>query len=203
MNLNTHLVKKGRIFKNPILEFFAKNNPRYTALYYILLIPLFLCLNSKATNNSIYTTLGLYCTGLFMWTLKEYLLHRFLFHIDDFIPAFKKFHYIVHGIHHEYPRDEERLLMPPLPGTMIVIILTAFWYFIIKNHCFAFMAGVTTGYLIYTFIHYSVHTRPANRKFRFLWAHHALHHFKYPDKAFGVSSPLWDWVFGTMPERKK
>jgi sterol desaturase/sphingolipid hydroxylase (fatty acid hydroxylase superfamily) len=30
-----------------------------------------------------------------------------------------------------------------------------------------------------------------------------MHHFKQQNAAFGVSSPLWDLVFNTMPDRRK
>ena len=27
--------------------------------------------------------------------------------------------------------------------------------------------------------------------------HHMLHHYKYENKGFGVSQPLWDYIFNT------
>ena len=36
-----------------------------------------------------------------------------------------------------------------------------------------------------------------------LWVHHAIHHYKDDTRAYGVSSPLWDWILGTMPDRSK
>jgi sterol desaturase/sphingolipid hydroxylase (fatty acid hydroxylase superfamily) len=132
----------------------------------------------------------------------EYILHRYVFHIDEYFPKFHRLHYMLHGVHHEHPRDRERLFMPPVPGTFIASILLGFWWLILGSDSLAFMAGITNGYLLYSYIHFSVHTKPVYGPLRTLWKHHALHHFKYHDKAFGVSSPLWDLVFRTMPPKK-
>ena len=115
----------------------------------------------------------------------------------------KRFHYIVHGVHHEHPKDKDRLLMPPLPGTLIALFLLSFWYIILGNNSFALMAGVINGYLLYGYIHYTVHANPKHKLFRRWWKHHALHHHKFHDKAFGVSTSFWDRIFGTMPTIKK
>ena len=62
------------------------------------------------------------------------------------------------------------------------------------------MAGIITGYMVYSSIHYSIHTYKPIKGLKFLWAHHLKHHNpKYEDRAFGVTSPFWDWVFRTMP----
>lgn len=194
---------QGEIFKNKALERLTKSNPRLTVTFYTLLIALFFFLNFRFNPISIEATLGLYAAGLFSWTLMEYLLHRFLFHIDEYLPFMKRFHYIVHGVHHEYPKDVERLFMPPVPGTLIAAALFGFWYLFFGLNAFAFMAGITNGYLMYSYIHYKVHTRPSTKLLHRLWVHHAKHHYKFPDKAYGVSSPLWDIVFGTMPPKHK
>jgi sterol desaturase/sphingolipid hydroxylase (fatty acid hydroxylase superfamily) len=109
---------------------------------------------------------------------------------------------MLHGIHHDHPRDRQRLFMPPVPATIIAAILLLFWFIFLGYNAFGFMSGITTGYLLYSYIHYSVHTKPVYQPLRSLWKHHALHHYKYHDKAYGVSSPLWDIVFGTMPPKK-
>jgi sterol desaturase/sphingolipid hydroxylase (fatty acid hydroxylase superfamily) len=33
--------------------------------------------------------------------------------------------------------------------------------------------------------------------------HHYLHHFKTPEARYGVSTPLWDVVFGTLPREDR
>ncbi len=57
------------------------------------------------------------------------------------------------------------------------------------------------GYLIYDITHYATHHFTMRRGiFKFLKRYHLKHHYKTPDLRYGVSSPLWDWVFGTMPK---
>jgi sterol desaturase/sphingolipid hydroxylase (fatty acid hydroxylase superfamily) len=200
--MKTEKNPQGQIFEDPFLESMTKSNPLLTLVFYSLLIILFFILNFEFTHNDLSGTIMLYGGGLFIWTLIEYVLHRYLFHIDRYFPRMKRLHYILHGVHHEHPRDRERLFMPPLPGTIITLFLLSFWSIFLGKDAFALMAGISNGYLFYSYIHYSVHTKPVFYPLRKLWKHHALHHFKYPNKAFGVSSPFWDLVFGTMPPKK-
>lgn len=95
--------------------------------------------------------------------------------------------------------DKERLIMPPVPGLLIVAVLYLSYSFILDNYVYLFMPGFMTGYLLYTYVHFSVHKRRVPSFLKTQYRHHALHHYKYPEKAFGVSSTFWDHVFGTMP----
>lgn len=200
--MHENLSHQGTIFANAFLERFTKSNPKKTIVFYLLLIFSFLYLSYLYAQINILETVGLFVFGLLAWTFMEYILHRYIFHIDEYFPILKRFHYIIHGVHHENPKDKERLFMPPVPGTIIASILFLFWYLFLTMNALAFMAGICTGYLLYSYIHYSVHTKPSPL-LRKLWVHHAKHHYKYPDKAFGVSSPLWDIIFKTMPPKGK
>lgn len=140
--------------------------------------------------------------GFFFWTLFEYAMHRFLFHISDHVHGTERFQYVLHGVHHHHPRDEERVFMPPLPGLLIASIILGINFIFMGGNAWFFTAGMVAGYLVYAWIHYNVHLKPPHRIFRLWWKHHAMHHFKYPDKAFGVSSPFWDYVFRTMPPKE-
>jgi sterol desaturase/sphingolipid hydroxylase (fatty acid hydroxylase superfamily) len=193
---------QGEIFKNRFLEKLTKSNPRITIGFYTFLIAAFFFLNHVYNTTNLVVTLGLYLCGLLTWTLMEYLLHRYVFHIDEYLPFMKRFHYIVHGIHHEFPKDVERLFMPPVPGTIIAFVLFLFWYLLLGLNALGFMAGISNGYLLYSYIHYKVHTKPSTPLLHKLWVHHAKHHYKFPDKAFGVSSPIWDIIFRTMPPKQ-
>jgi 4-hydroxysphinganine ceramide fatty acyl 2-hydroxylase len=198
--MNTTTTTQGILFKNPVIERLTKSNPWITVVFYTSLIALFFSLSFWFTSITLLQTLGFYLGGLFTWTLMEYILHRYVFHIDEYFPVLKRLPYMLHGVHHEHPRDHERLFMPPLPGAIIAFVLFLLWYLFLRQYAFAFMAGISNGYLFYSFIHYTVHIKPA--VFHKLWTHHAKHHYIYSDKAFGVSSPLWDIVFGTMPPKK-
>jgi sterol desaturase/sphingolipid hydroxylase (fatty acid hydroxylase superfamily) len=56
---------------------------------------------------------------------------------------------------------------------------------------------------LYDLTHYATHHFPMRGGYaKFLKRYHMQHHYKTPNQRFGVSSPLWDWVFGTMPAEK-
>lgn len=147
---------------------------------------------------------GLFISGIFVWTFAEYMLHRYLFHWVTEAKWSQRFHFIMHGSHHQYPKDEERLLMPPVPGLIMAsglfgIFYLIFWIVGYPDLTFGFFPGFFSGYLMYSFVHRATHTMKPPKRFRHLWHHHSLHHYRFPDKAFGVSNTFWDRVFGTMP----
>lgn len=200
----------GQIFKSPVLEFLSKSPPMLSAGFYLTVILALLFVGVQRGAVGSFTTGALIFGGAYLfWTLFEYFFHRCVFHLDSYFPeseAVRKFDYALHGIHHEFPRDTQRLIMPPVPGTIIISVLFGVFWLILGEVVFVFLPGFLLGYLSYAFIHYATHAwkPPKNRALKVLWRHHALHHYKHPDRAFGVSSPFWDHVFRTMPpERKK
>jgi len=197
---------QGEIFKNNFLEYLTKSPPQVSAGIYITigLILLFIAY-IRGVAASFLQGFAIFVGALLFWTFFEYLFHRYINHIDEFFPESKWAHklaYTIHGIHHEYPRDKERLIMPPAPGLIIVAILYIGYRLILGKYVFIFMPGFMLGYLLYTFVHFSVHKRHVPSFLKTQYRHHALHHYKYPEKAFGVSTVFWDRVFGTMPPEK-
>lgn len=137
--------------------------------------------------------------GLVVWTFTEYTLHRFVFHYVPKSALGKRVHFIIHGVHHDYPKDSKRLVMPP----SVSLPLATFFYFlfdILLGNVFVspFFAGFLTGYLFYDTSHYAVHHFNMHNKF---WLaiknHHMKHHYQNPSLGYGVSQPTWDYVFGT------
>jgi sterol desaturase/sphingolipid hydroxylase (fatty acid hydroxylase superfamily) len=98
--------------------------------------------------------------------------------------------------------------MPPLPsilmsGFMLLLFCSLAVLFTgTTGYGLLFFAGFISGYLVYVSLHYAIHAYAPPKLLKTLWRNHHLHHYKYPDKAFGVSSMLWDKLFGTMPDRK-
>lgn len=188
------------------MEALIRSNPWGTGITYGLIISTQLFINSRyGFVDSWATGVLLYVGGLFTWTFFEYLLHRYVFHFVSDAKFVQRFHFMVHGFHHQHPKDENHLFMPPIPGILLSSIFTAFFYLIWGTWTFVFTAGFCTGYLMYAAVHYSTHKfkPPKNKRLKTLWKHHSLHHYKYPEKAFGVSSPLWDIIFRTMPPASK
>lgn len=194
---------QGRLFNNRFLEYMTKAPPPVSAALYISMIVVLLAgaYQVQIVDNP-GTGAAIFAGAFFFWTFFEYFFHRYINHLDEYFPDSEWAHkvaYTIHGIHHEYPRDKERLIMPPIPGLVIAGMLFAGYWLIIGNYVYLFMPGFMTGYLAYTYIHFSVHKRRVPSYLKEQYRHHAIHHYKYPDKAFGVSTALWDRVFGTMP----
>lgn len=200
---------QGRIFENPILDFFTRSSPTITIVNYGLIIASMLVLNARwGMVEGLWNVVALYAAGLIFWTLAEYLLHRYVFHYISENKIWMKIHYAMHGYHHEYPKDPERLFMPPLPGWVLsyVFALVFFVLFFLVGQSsisLAFTAGFVNGYLMYTLMHYSIHRVKPPKFMKGVWKHHTLHHYKHHDLAFGVSSPIWDYVFRTLPPENK
>ena len=200
---NTDPKEKSRLFKNSALELLTKTTPGITfTLYPSVGIGIII-------SNFYYGTLdpvalaSFVVGGIFFWTLFEYLMHRYFFHFVTDIPILKRMLYMMHGAHHDYPNDDDRLIMPPLPWLTIAAILFFGFRFLLGDFAFGFIPGMIFGYLGYIFIHYKIHTKNPPKMLKKVLLHHALHHHKYNDKAFGVSSTFWDHVFGTMPPKEE
>lgn len=195
---------QATIFKNPFLEQFTKTNLTTNIVVYGFAVLALIYVALEVKNIQFTTFLSVFFFAIFSWTLAEYLLHRYLFHWISENKYIQRFHFIMHGSHHLYPKDKERLLMPPLPGLIMASFLFLGFYFIfflfgIPDITWAYFPGFFLGYLLYSFLHRATHVNKPPKRFKHLWKHHSLHHYKYPDKAFGVSTTLWDRVFGTMP----
>ena len=186
-----------RMFKSDLLEALSKVHYLVPVFIFVpvILVSTYLALFVK--NIGIVTYFEFFIIGLFVWTFVEYIMHRFIFH---YVPKNKiglRLHFIFHGVHHDYPSDAKRLVLPP----SVSIPLATGFYFLFDailpaNYVFGFFPGFILGYLFYDISHYAIH------HFNFkgsIWKkikqHHMLHHYQNPDKGYGVSSPLWDKVF--------
>ena len=191
------------MFESDFVDYFSRTHWSTVPLLYVPAIAglLYVGLGRGATLGSMALTAVL---GFFAWTLTEYWLHRLVFH---WIPAGRwgeRFHFILHGVHHKWPRDRYRLVMP------VAVSISLFWLFLglfsllLGNHAFGFHVGFVAGYLFYDLSHYYMHHgHPTSRWMKELRKHHMVHHSpNYAhEKKFGVSTTLWDHVFGTYGEQ--
>jgi len=142
--------------------------------------------------------------GYLLYTLIEYIFHRFLYHSGEDYKAEENWQYKVHGIHHMHPKDEGLLAMPIPVAILLGAVVFMIFYLSLGDYAYLFWPGFFIGYAIYLYVHYKVHTsKPPKNIFKYLWTHHFLHHYQYEEKAYGVSSPLWDIIFRTMPPNKQ
>ena len=193
----------GRMFESDFFEFFSHVHPWQPPLFFVPLV-IFSSYQSFDKGIGILGYLGLYLVGLTIWTLMEYWLHRKLFHYKASSRFGKRLMWILHGVHHDWPNDRMRLVFPPtlsLPVAGVVFVLLTLT--VGHDHRWAIFAGVGTGYVAYDMIHYWTHHFASRSRIgKFLRKYHLAHHFKDPNTGFGVSSPLWDYVFGTAPRRR-
>lgn len=192
-----------KLFKNKFLEFLTKTHPIIIDGMYLILSCLLIGYFSNYFNPSISLVLGLFFIGFFSWSLAEYLLHRFLYHKIEDATFNSGIQYLFHGIHHEYPNDKTRLVLPVIPSLVIASFFFGIFYLMMGKYVFVFYPGFLIGYCAYMTIHYSVHKVKPPKRFNFWWRFHNIHHFQQHDRAFGVTSPLWDIIFRTMPEQSR
>lgn len=187
-----------RMFESDLFEFFSRIPAWQPPAIYVPLIAYWLY-RSLAVGVSPLPTLGLYLLGVLTWTLIEYWAHRKLFHFHPSSKLGKRLIWILHGVHHDWPNDKYRLVFPP---SLSLLVAAALYYLLSVSvgevHRYAPLAGIATGYLAYDMIHYATHHFSMKGKIgKFLRSYHMVHHFKHPELGFGVSNPLWDYVFGT------
>ncbi|MBI1769045.1 MAG: sterol desaturase family protein [Bacteroidetes bacterium] len=191
-----------RLFKNPILEKLTRTHIAVPLVIFLLYASVLLYWSVTHTSLSAGTTIGMFFLGVFAFTWFEYLTHRYIFHMSTGTEKRAKVQYTMHGIHHEYPKDKERLAMPPLISISIATILLFVLRLILGDLVFSFLPGFLVGYAFYLSIHYMIHTfQPPKNFFKVLWINHSMHHYKDGVEIFGVSSPLWDYVYGTIARK--
>ncbi len=188
-----------QLFKNPILEKLSRTHISIPLTVFLLYSAGLLYWSITHTSLSAFVTVICFLIGLIFFTWVEYWAHRSLFHIDTYTKAREKFQYTIHGVHHEFPKDKTRLAMPPLLSITISTILLLLFRLIMGDYVFAFLPGFLTGYAGYLSVHYMVHAfQPPKNFLKHLWINHCTHHYKNGEMVFGVSSPLWDYIYGTM-----
>lgn len=199
-----HNKGQAQLFKNQYLEYLTKTHPLVIWGLYLPVLILLPYYSVKVLEYGALNTFLLFLSGIFFWTFTEYILHRFAFHHNPESEWGKRVNYVMHGNHHEYPRDKERLFMPAAPSLIIASIFFMVFYLVIGKYAFPFFPGFMLGYLIYGSMHYAIHAwNPPFKWMKGLWRNHHLHHYKHSDMGFGVSSTFWDHVFGTMFDLKK
>lgn len=194
---------QARLFKNDYLELMTKTHPVviYSIYFPIIFFMLYYGITHKGLSAG-YEIL-IFLSGVLFWSFFEYLMHRYLFHMIVESERAKKIVYTMHGVHHEYPRDKERLFMPPVPSLIVSSTIFGIMYLLMGWSALAFFPGFVFGYMLYGSMHYAIHAFAPPKFMKALWRNHHLHHYKTPEKGFGVSSVLWDIVFRTVPKKEE
>ena len=192
--------ESARLFKSNFLEMFTHVHWSVPVILYAPVIAYFLYRASEAPDIGLGKGAALFLFGLLVWSFTEYTLHRYVFHYEPSSVWGKRLHFLLHGVHHDYPNDSKRLVMPPVVSIPLALLFYGVFLMILGAvYIGPFFAGFILGYVLYDTIHYATHHAPMKgRVSMWLKHHHVLHHYRDNAKGFGVSSPLWDIVFGTM-----
>lgn len=133
--------------------------------------------------------------GVFTWTLLEYLIHRFVFHGDLLGRAVASDHLQHHARFDWFAPFWKK----SLTAAAVVLPLAAVGVAAVGPPGAAWAVGVVGAWLAYEALHRRIHVAaPIGAYGRWARRHHLAHHFASPRKNHGVSSPLWDVVFGTL-----
>lgn len=188
-----------RLFKNAWLESLT-----YMPIYIYLPVwtGFIIALFVESLPQSLTRLVFAYIIGFSVWTLTEYLAHRFLFHFKFSSEIGRKFVFLIHGNHHELPKDKLRNMMPLIVTIPIAILLWWGAYALAGKAGTAYFGGFLVGYVFYDLVHYACH------QWGFTWSpflrlkrHHLIHHYSVPDKNFAVSTTFWDSIFHTKSRR--
>ncbi|MEP7256913.1 MAG: sterol desaturase family protein [Flavitalea sp.] len=185
-----------RMFSNNLLESLSKVHFSVPLFIYLPVIGYF---SFKAFNNGISLLLfsGWLLAGIAVWTITEYFLHRYIFHFEPGSVWGRRLHFIFHGVHHDYPKDAKRLVMPPSAS---IPLATGFYFLFAlflktKIYLFAFFPGFLVGYLVYDMMHYAMHHYNFKSELmKKVKKHHMLHHYNDSTRGYGVSTAIWDVI---------
>jgi sterol desaturase/sphingolipid hydroxylase (fatty acid hydroxylase superfamily) len=188
-----------QLFQNPILEKLSRTHISVPLIIFFTYAAALLYWSVTHTDLSIGTTVLMFFIGVIAFTWVEYNVHRYFFHMAPSTERKAKVQYTMHGVHHEFPKDKTRLAMPPVLSITVATVLLFVFRLILGDFVFSFLPGFLVGYAGYLSVHYMVHAfQPPKNMFKALWINHGLHHYKNGELVYGVSSPLWDYIYGTM-----
>jgi sterol desaturase/sphingolipid hydroxylase (fatty acid hydroxylase superfamily) len=141
------------------------------------------------------SVLAFFLGGL-AWTLLEYAIHRWLGHDARTRPNVFESEHTQHHAAGDYFAPTGKKVAVAV--AMLVVVVVPGWWLLGRVPGIAFAAGLAGCYGFYEWIHRRAHTHaPATANGRWVRKHHFSHHFADPRVNFGVTSPLWDIVFGT------
>jgi len=207
-----HDVQPIRLFKSDFLEFFSHVRPATVLALWSPVALYFLYISARNTGGyvGVARAVGLVFSGWFTWTLVEYLLHRFFFHFHPKTEKLKRLFFLAHGVHHAQPLCRTRLVMPPTISIPVGVVFFGLFHLIVdvmlgRPQWFSpVFAGFVIGYIVYDMMHYTLHHAYARNAYVLMCRRqHMQHHGICPNMRFGVSVPVWDYVFGTMPKPKR
>jgi len=194
--------------KETLLETWIRNFPKGSIWQTrFICLPVMIILSTWAFSTTRFDTLnfagkaGAFLSGVTLWTLLEYVLHRWVLHYHPTTRVGRALLDRLHIFHHDEPKDQTQVCIPPslifLQGLVIFGVAIGLVRLPFAPTVF-FVSGLMMMMVVYDIAHFSTHYMPAsNRLLQVLKKHHMLHHFANHQSRFGVTSPFWDYVFRT------
>lgn len=199
MNLAARARQIGSVSRS-LANDMSKSRVNYWAAYLVdwscVFVFAYLGMRRHPSWTSILISLAV---GLFVFSLVEYCIHRWLFHNK------KSVFYPLHEAHHNQPEETASGLFPTS-----FLVLMPIWFLLadvlhVPGASF-FLSGFSAGYVYFDTLHHLEHTVRINQiPFRWLqgrWAAHSVHH-RLDETNFGVMTSLWDYVFRTHQKQRK
>jgi hypothetical protein len=135
-----------RLFTNPILEKLSRTHIAVPITVFFVYAVALLYWSITHTSLSWGITVTMFIVGAVSFTWVEYMVHRHIFHMATYTKWREKFQYTVHGVHHEFPKDKERLAMPPLLSITLATVLLLLFRVMLGDLVFSFLPGFLVGY---------------------------------------------------------
>lgn len=193
-----------KVLENDFLEkYFATAHWSLPGLWAIPVMIYLLYRAAFVVGHSPATIVSLFVCGGLGWTLFEYWLHRWIFHLrPSKNPFVRTVQFMLHGYHHEFPEDPSRLVAPLVMAVPIFAMLTTVVVLCFPGVWTGVLAGTLFGYVCYDWVHYySHHGNQKTALGRLMRRNHMAHHYRDASIHFGLSTPLWDFVFRTYSHR--
>ena len=192
-----------RMFESDLIDFFSRTHPIMVPLLFVPTCVWMMWRSIGVMGVQVSTSFLLLIGGFVAWTLSEYWPHRLFFHWEPPGRWGERMHFLVHGVHHNWPKDKYRLVMPVAVSISLFFTFLALFYPLFGDrYVWAWHSGYVVGYMYYDLTHYYIHHfNPKTDYGRRLKKNHMLHHFKDPDTRYCVSNMFWDRIFGTVGDR--
>lgn len=136
--------------------------------------------------------------GVVVWTLTEYVLHRYVFHYDPISPLLKQAVFVIHENHHAHPNDPLRNLMPPIVSIPVGGLIWGLAVWVLGAEGTWFLLGFMSGYVAYDLVHFACHQFAMKGPLaRALKLHHMRHHHLKVEGNYAITGMIWDRIFST------
>jgi len=133
--------------------------------------------------------------GAALWTLGEYLMHRFAMHELRGRGLASREH-LRHHAERDSILESWYFAWAGILGVGYALGVSGARVLGPVGWCLGI--GWVAGYGFYDWIHWRAHRRPVRHPYeRWVRRHHFHHHFGHPMANHGVTTPVWDRVFGT------